>query len=99
MALTGWLDAFRTLYLRPGRVGNPIPMIYHDGKTPEYTAQARANLDAGECRHAIAQPAEWAEKNAAPDAYYGMCLLLKPGPRLTATNFAPSDYGLPIPTD
>ena len=99
MALTGWLDAFRTLYLRPGRVGNPIPMIYHGGTTPEYTVQARANIDAGACRHEIARPAEWAEKNAAPDVYYGMCLLLKPGPRLTATNFAPGDYGLPISPD
>ena len=95
MALTGWLDAFRTLYLRPGRVGVPLPLIYRDGKTPEYTAKARENIDAGACRHAIAEPATWAEKNAAPDAYYGMCLLLKPGPRPTAGNFGPEDFGLP----
>ena len=95
MALTGWLDAFRTLYLKPGRVGSPLPLLYHGGKLPEYTPQAKANIDAGPCRHEIAKPATWAEKNAAPGAFYGWCLLLKPGERLTAGNFEPGDFGLP----
>lgn len=95
MALTGWLDAFRTLYLKPGRVGTPLPLIYHGGKAPGYTAAAKANIDAGSCRKAIARPATWDEKNAAPGAFYGWCLLLKPGGRMTAGNFEPGDFGLP----
>ena len=95
MALTGWLDAFRTLYLKPGRAGSPLPLIYDGGKLPEYTPQAKANIDAGACRHEIAKPATWAEKNAALGAFYGWCLLLKPGERLTAGNFEPGDFGLP----
>lgn len=93
MALMGWLDAFRTLYLTPARTGNPVPFLYEGGRAPEYTAAARANLDAGACRHEIARPATWAEKNASPGAYYGWCLLMKPGVPLTAGNFGPSDFG------
>lgn len=96
MALTGWLDAFRTLYLKPGRVGTPLPLIYPDGKLPAYTPAAKANVDAGACRKAIARPATWDEKNAAPRTFYGWCLLLKPGQPLTEGNFAPGDYGLPV---
>ncbi len=93
MALMGWLDAFRTLYLTPARTGSPIPFLYDGGRAPGYTAAARANLDAGTCRHAIARPATWAEKNAAPGAYYGWCLLMKPGAALTAGNFDPDSFG------
>ena len=96
MALTGWLDAFRTLYLKPARTGTPLPLIYDGLQTPAYTPAAKANIDAGPCEKSIARPATWAQKNAAPDAYYGWCLLLKPGPALTATNFGPGDYGLPV---
>ncbi|WP_181443401.1 alpha/beta hydrolase-fold protein [Porphyrobacter sp. YT40] len=93
MALMGWLDAFRTLYLTPARTGSPIPFLYDGGRALGYTAGARANLDAGTCRHAIARPATWAEKNAAPGAFYGWCLLMKPGAALTAGNFGPDDFG------
>ncbi|WP_187336124.1 alpha/beta hydrolase [Novosphingopyxis iocasae] len=95
MALMGWLDAFRTLYLKPARTGNPVPFVYHGGKAPDYTAAARANLDAGACRAEIARPASWSEKNAAPGGYYGWCLLMKPGLPLTAGNFGPGDFGHP----
>ena len=95
MALTGWLDAFRTLFLTPTRTGTPLPLIFPDGKLPEYSAKARENIDAGACRREIAQPATWAEKNAAPEAFYGMCLLLKPGGAITAGNMTLADYGLP----
>lgn len=97
MALMGWLDAFRTLYLTPARTGSPVPFLYDGGRPPAYTAAARANLDAGACRHEIARPASWAEKNAAPGAYYGWCLLMKPGVPLTAGNFGPNDFGRPEP--
>lgn len=93
MAMMGWLDAFRTLYLIPARTGSPIPFLYDGGRAPNYTPAARANLDAGACRHAIAKPTTWAEKNASPGAYYGWCLLLKPGTPLTAGNFGPTDFG------
>lgn len=93
MALMGFLDAFRTLYLTPARTGSPIPFLYDGGRAPDYSTAARANLDAGACRHAIAKPATWAEKNAAPGAYYGWCLLMKPGAALTAGNFEPKDFG------
>lgn len=93
MAMMGWLDAFRTLYLTPARTGSPIPFLYDGGRAPDYTPAARANIDAGACRHAIAKPTTWAEKNAAPGAYYGWCLLLKPGAPLTAGNFGPTDFG------
>ncbi|MFK4002666.1 alpha/beta hydrolase [Qipengyuania sp. NPDC077563] len=95
MALTGWLDAFRTLYLTPARTGSPIPFLYHGGTPPAYTPAARANLDAGKCRPEIARPTDWVEKNAAPGAYYGWCLLMKPGASLTAGNFGPGDFGMP----
>lgn len=95
MALMGWLDAFRTLYLTPSRTGNPLPLLYDGGKAPSYTPAAKANIDAGACRNEIAKPATWREKNAAPGAYYGWCLLMKPGAPLTAGNFEPGDFGRP----
>ncbi len=93
MALMGWLDAFRTLYLTPTRTGSPLPFLYDGSRAPDYTSAARANLDAGACRPAIAKSVTWAEKNDAPSAYYGWCLLLKPGGPLTAGNFGPDDFG------
>jgi hypothetical protein len=93
MALTGWLDAFRTLYLTPSRSGSPLPLVYDNFKAPTYSAEARANLDAGSCRHAIAAPVAFEEKNSAPSAYYGRCLLMKPGEKLTAGNFGSADFG------
>jgi predicted alpha/beta superfamily hydrolase len=95
MALMGWLDAFRTLYLTPSRTGNPIPFLYENDTAPGYTTAAKANIDAGSCSHEIAKPATWAEKNAAPNAFYGWCLLMKPGVPLTAGNFEPGDFGVP----
>ena len=95
MALTGWLDAFRTFYLKPARVGNPMTLVHHDFQPPAYTAQARANIDAGACRREIAQPVSFTEKNAASGAWHGMCVLMKPGVAPTAGNFTPADYGLP----
>lgn len=93
MALTGWLDAFRTLYLTPSRTGIPLSLIYEDFETPAYTEQAQANIDAGKCRHEIARPLTFEEKNAAPSAHYGFCVLMKPGQHITAGNFEPGDFG------
>ncbi|MCV0388064.1 MAG: hypothetical protein K5821_17105 [Nitrobacter sp.] len=94
MALTGWLDAFRTLYLTPSRSGNPLSLVYKDFEAPPYSAEARAIIDVGTCRHAIATAVTFEEKNSAPRTYYGRCLLMKPGQRLTAGNFALSELGL-----
>ena len=94
MALTGWLDAFRTLYLTPSRTGIPLTLIYDDFETPAYASDAKENIDAGECRREIAEPATFTEKNAAPSAFYGKCLLMKPGRPLTAGNFDLGDFGL-----
>ena len=93
MALISWLDAMRTLYLTPARSGSPLRLIYPGFERPEYTAEARANLDAGACTRAIAQPVTFAEKNRRERELYGMCLLMKPGPALTAGNFRPEDFG------
>ena len=93
MALTGWLDAMRTLYLLPARSGSPLSLIYEGGKKPDYTPEAQANLKAGRCTHAIAKPVTFAEKNRNERALYGMCVLMKPGPEITAGNMKPQDYG------
>ena len=95
MALTGWLDAFRTLYLTPARSGSPLPLIYDNFTAPAYSKAARDNIDAGTCRPAIAAATTFEEKNSAPSAFYGRCLLMKAGPRLTAGNFSLADFGLP----
>lgn len=95
MALTGWLDAFRTLYLTPSRTGIPLPLIYDGGEVPAYSTRAKANIDAGACRRSLAMPVTFEEKNSAPSAYYGMCVLMKPGQRMTAGNFTIADFGLP----
>ncbi|WP_343345486.1 alpha/beta hydrolase-fold protein [Sphingomicrobium sp. XHP0239] len=99
MALISWLDAFRTLYLLPGRTGNSLPLAYADGVRPTAGPVARANLDAGECRREIARTVSYETKNADPDAYYGWCLLMKPGSQPTRGNFTPDDYGRPVATD
>lgn len=93
MALISWLDAMRTLYLTPSRTGQLGTIIYPDYKMPAYTPQARANLDAGKCRREIAQPTTFAEKNAATGDYFGMCVLMKPGAKMTAGNFETGDFG------
>ena len=93
MALISWLDAFRTLYLLPGRTGNSLPLAYDDGQKPEVSAEARTNLDAGDCRHAIAKPVTYSKKNANPESYYAWCLLMKPGSEITAGNFEIGDFG------
>lgn len=94
MALTGWLDAFRTLYLTPSRTGIPLSLIYDDFQTPTYSEEVQANIDAGPCRRASALPITFQQKNAAPAAYYGQCVLMKPGQEITAGNFALEDFGL-----
>lgn len=93
MALISWLDAMRTLYLTPSRTGAAGTMNYPDFKLPKYTDAARANLDAGTCRREIAIPVTFAQKNAAIGEYYGMCVLMKPGPEITAGNFELEDFG------
>jgi predicted alpha/beta superfamily hydrolase len=93
MALTGWLDAMRTLYLLPARSGSPLSLIYEGGKKPEYTREARANLDAGRCTRAIAKAVTFAEKNRDERALYGMCVLMKPGHTITAGNMQAQEYG------
>lgn len=45
MALTGWLDAFRTLYLKPSRSGNPLPLVYDDFKAPPYSKNSTHRKD------------------------------------------------------
>ena len=98
MALISWLDAFRALYLLPARTGNSMAMVY--GETvptkPPVSPEARANLDAGDCRREIAWPVTYAQKNADPNRYYAWCLLMKPGTPPTAGNMGPADYGRPI---
>jgi predicted alpha/beta superfamily hydrolase len=93
MALTSWLDAMRTLYLRPSRTGSPLSLIYPNFRRPDYTPDVRANLDVGSCTHANALPVTFEEKNRRARELYGMCVLMKPGARITAGNFGPGDYG------
>lgn len=93
MALTGWLDAMRTLYLTPARSGSPLTLIYPGFEAPRYTPEARANLHAGKCRREIATPLTFGKKNADDRRYYGMCLLMKPGAEMTAGNIGPADLG------
>ena len=93
MALISWLDAMRTFYLTPSRVGSPLSLIYEDFARPEYSAAARANLDAGRCTRAIAQPVTFEEKNGRASELYGMCVLMKPGTPITAGNLKQGDFG------
>ena len=95
MALISWLDAMRTLYLRPSRSGSPLTLLYERFEKPQYSPQVRANLDAGECTHAIAKPVTFDQKNRRERELYGMCLLMKPGPKITAGNMSPADFGRP----
>ena len=97
MAMISWLDAFRTLYLLPGRTGNSMAMVYGETvpEKPTVSAEARANLDAGDCRREIAWPVTYAQKNADPDRYYAWCVLMKPGSQPTAGNMGPADFGRP----
>ena len=95
MALTGWLDAMRTLYLTPSRTGNPLSLIYPEFRRPQYTPEARANLDSGACTRANAVPMTFVEKNRRTAELYGMCVLMRPGPAITAGNFGPADFGQP----
>jgi len=93
MALISWLDAMRTLYLTPARTGIPLSLIYDNFERPAYTPGVRANLDAGPCTRARALPITFDEKNRRVRELFGMCLLMKPGPGLTAGNFRPEDFG------
>lgn len=93
MAMIGWLDAMRTLYLTPARTGSPLTLIYPDFERPGYTPEARANLDSGACTRANALPVTFEEKNRRAAELYGMCLLMKPGSQITAGNFGPGDFG------
>ncbi|MEA1015057.1 alpha/beta hydrolase [Sphingosinicella sp. LY1275] len=93
MALTGWLDAMRTLYLTPARSGSPLTLLYDGFRKPEYTPEAQKNVDAGPCTRAIAEPVTFKEKNRRANELYGMCLLMKPGSEITAGNLKPGDFG------
>lgn len=93
MALIGWLDAMRTLYLTPSRTGIPLPLIFEGGKTPAYTPAVRANLDKGKCTRANAVPLTFDEKNRRVGELFGMCLLMKPGARITSGNMTNGDFG------
>jgi hypothetical protein len=93
MAMTSWLDAMRTLYLTPSRTGSPLSLIYPDFKKPEYTPAVRTNLDAGACTRSNALAVTFEEKNARARELYGMCVLMKPGPKITAGNFQSADFG------
>ena len=93
MALISWLDAMRTLYLTPARTGLPLSLLYEDFRKPEYTPAVRKNVDAGTCTHEIAEPVTFEEKNRRAQELYGMCLLMKPGPTITAGNFELRDFG------
>jgi len=97
MALISWLDAMRTLFLTPARVGSPMTLIYDGFRKPGYSAKVRANLDAGKCTREIAEPLTFEEKNRRERELYGMCVLMKPGPRITAGNMGPADFGRPRP--
>ena len=93
MALISWLDAMRTLYLTPARTGSPLSLLYEDFRKPEYTPGVRKNIDAGACTRAIAVPVTFEEKNRRADELFGMCVLMKPGSKLTAGSFGPGDFG------
>lgn len=93
MALISWLDAMRTLYVTPTRMGSPLSLIYDDFKRPAYTPEVRANLDFGSCTRANAQPITFVERNRRARELYGMCVLTKPGVPPTAGNFRPEDFG------
>jgi hypothetical protein len=93
MALISWLDAMRTFYLTPSRTGSPLSLLYRDFKKPAYTSKARANLDAGPCKRANALPVTFEEKNRRVAELYGMCVLMKPGSKITAGNIGPADFG------
>ncbi|MBK9470962.1 MAG: alpha/beta hydrolase [Burkholderiales bacterium] len=97
MALTGWLDAMRTLYLTPSRTGSSLHLVFEDFERPPYTPQVRANLDAGACTPAIAVPVTFAEKNRRAAELYGMCVLMRPGVEITAGNMEAADFGRPHP--
>lgn len=96
MALISWLDAMRIMFLTPSRSGTPLPLIYEGGKVPAYTPAVRNNLDAGSCRRAIAQPLTFEEKNKRAKELFGMCLLMKPGPKITSGNMTTADFGVPM---
>lgn len=93
MALISWLDSMRTLYLTPSRTGLPLALIFDDFVLPEYSGPAKSNIAAGKCTPEIAKPATFTEKRAAPSAFFGMCLLMKPGSEITAGNFTNTDFG------
>lgn len=93
MALISWLDAMRTLYLTPSRAGLPLTLLYEGFEMPEYNQAVKRNIAAGKCADQIAKPATFVEKSAAPSAFFGMCLLIKPGSEITAGNFTIADFG------
>ena len=93
MALISWLDAMRTLYVTPSRMGSPLSLIYEGFERPQYTPEVRANLDVGSCTRANAVPIAFEERNRRARELYGMCVLTKPGSLPTAGNFEPDDFG------
>lgn len=93
MALISWLDAMRTFYLTPARSGTPLTLLNEGFVKREYSPEARANLDAGKCTRAIAKPITFEDKNQRERELFGMCLLMKPGSKLTAGNMSSGDFG------
>ena len=93
MALTSWLDAMRTLYLTPSRTGIPLSLLYKDFEKPEHSAAVRANIASGACTRANALPVTFEEKNRRAEELYGMCVLMKPGSKVTKGNFTLADFG------
>ena len=93
MALISWLDAMRTLYVTPTRMGSPLSLIYDDFTRPPYTPEVRTNLDVGSCTRANALPITFEERNRRARELFGMCVLTKPGTLPTAGNFRPEDFG------
>jgi predicted alpha/beta superfamily hydrolase len=74
------LDALRTFFLTPYRTGSPTNAfyIYPSGVAPPLSARAQGNVKL-ECNKASAVETTFAEVNADPAAWRGMCVLMKPG--------------------
>ena len=91
MYLISALDALRTFFLIPARIGSVNPFEFPGHRLPDYSPEARANIAKGKCSREIAVRIGFEEKNADPGRYWGQCLLMKPGPRPSAGNLQPSD--------
>lgn len=85
------LDAFRTLYGQPTRLGAPTAAwwIFEQDPPPPLTPEAEADIARGTCTLDDAQRITIAEHNADRDRWNGMCVLAPLGPqRMTRGNFS-----------